>query len=330
MTKDLKWPDGKKAAFSIIDDTDDAELPWIGEIYDVLRASGLRTTKTVWVYPPRDPEFVRGDSLGGNEEYVEFIRGLIESGFEIGLHNVGSGGFTREETKEGIEEFKNLLGFYPRIHINHSYNKENIYSGDKRFGWPFRNLVRLMYSRYSGFEGDIPGSDYFWGDIHKDLIKWSRSLEMDRLNVLDVVPVPYSEPRFDEYANAFFPSTFCPNQDLFKRKVTHKNVEKLIDDRGLSIVYTHFGYYHERGVIDAGFVEACEILESYKQDIWFAPVGEILDYLQVQVGVQPITEWQRMRLEFECLLTRVKYRYFVKLDDFHYKKSLGYRHRADG
>jgi hypothetical protein len=330
MSDNLTWPDGKRAAFTIIDDTDDAELPQIRDIYDILRSSGLRTTKTVWVYSPRDPKFVRGDSLAGSEEYLAFIRELIEQGFEIGLHNVGSGSFNREETVAGIELFNRLLGFYPNIHVNHSYNKENIYSGDERFGWPFRFFVRNMYLGYSGFEGTNPTSDYFWGDIHKSKIRWSRSLEVDRLNLMGLVPIPYSQSRFNEYANYFYPSTFCPNQDIFNKKITRKSIDRLVAEGGLSIVYSHFGYYHERGKIDKGFVDTCAVLNEFRDDIWFAPLGEILSYLEKKNGIREIGTLQRMRLEAECLYTRVKYRYVVRLDDYHYKKSLGFRHRADG
>jgi len=325
----MKWPNGKRAAFAIIDDTDDAELPEISEVYAHLIAAGLRTTKTVWVYPPRDLRYVRGDSLVGSADYTEFVRDLVQRGFEIGIHNVGSGGFTREETIEGIETFEKLLGFYPAIHVNHSYNKENIYSGDKRFGLPFRPVVRKLHSDYTGFEGDMPGSLYFWGDVHKKHIRWSRSLEVDRLNLLRLVNFPYKDRKFSDYCNAFFPSTFCPNQDIFARMVTEENIRKLIDEGGAAIIYTHFGYYHERGTLDEAFVKACDMLALHADDIWFAPVGEILDYLAQQNGIRQISLWARLRLEFECLVTRFKYRYIVPLDDFHYKKSIGMKHRAD-
>lgn len=326
----MKWPHGKKAAFTIIDDTDDAEMPQIREVYAHLRAASLRTTKTVWVYPPRDIDYARGDSLAGNPSYVEFIRELIDYGFEIGIHNVGSGDFTRDETIEGLAIFKDLLGIYPATHVNHSYNKDNIYSGDKRFGLPFRPVMKLLYPKYTGFEGDVVGSPFYWGDIHKHHIRWSRSFEVDRLNLMNVVKFPYSDPRLDDCCNGFYPATFCPNQDLFKRAVTKQKVEQLIAEGGAAIVYTHFGYYHERGTLDSCFVEACEMLGTFADDIWFVPVGELLNYMATQNGVQPISLTARLRLEIECILTRIKYRYLVQLDDLHYKKSLGLGHRADG
>ena len=81
--------------FSIVDDTDDATLENIKPVYDFLYSKGILITKTVWVYPPRDKPS-SGDSLQ-RPEYLEFIRDLHRKGFEIALHNVGSGDYTREE-----------------------------------------------------------------------------------------------------------------------------------------------------------------------------------------------------------------------------------------
>ena len=125
----------KKFNFTIIDDTDDATLENIRPVYDFLTEKGIFITKTVWVYPPRD-KYSKGDSLQ-RTEYTEYIKELHSRGFEIALHNVGSGDYTRNEILKGIEEFKEKLGFYPKIHINHSYNKDSIYGGSKRFNWPF-------------------------------------------------------------------------------------------------------------------------------------------------------------------------------------------------
>lgn len=119
-----RWPNNKNFAFAIVDDTDNSDINNIKPVYDYLYECGLKTTKTVWVYPSRN-QFT-GDSLM-NKEYLEFVKELIDKGFEIGLHNVGSGDFYREEILEGITIFKEKLGHTPRMHINHANNKDNIY-----------------------------------------------------------------------------------------------------------------------------------------------------------------------------------------------------------
>lgn len=323
----INWPNGKKAAFSIIDDTDDAKLPEIRDVYELVAAHGLRTTKTVWVYPVRDKHLFTGDSLLGNPEYLSFIRWLAQRGFEVGLHNVGSGAFTRTEIREGLAHYKRLLGSYPKIHVNHSYNKDNIYGGEKRFTFPLRQIMKRMYPDYSGFEGDVEGSPFFWGDLHKELIEYSRSFELDGLNLLRYTKFPYRDPMYSQYCNLFYPSVFCSNQDLFNHHVTEKSIARLISDGGCSIIYTHLGYYSERGEIDRGFRDRLKLLEKYSDDLWLAPVSEILDHMISQLGVQHLGPMQRFLLECRGLATRVKYRYLVPLDDFHYKSSLGQRHR---
>ncbi|MGE4603290.1 MAG: hypothetical protein AAEJ65_10345 [Planctomycetota bacterium] len=51
----LSWlPDTKKAAFTITDDTDKSSLITVKAVYDLLAKKGIRTTKTVWPFKPRD------------------------------------------------------------------------------------------------------------------------------------------------------------------------------------------------------------------------------------------------------------------------------------
>lgn len=324
----IKWPHGKKAAFSIIDDTDDAVFPDIQQTYSHLIAAGLRTTKTVWVYPVRDTQYFRGHCLQESVGYRSFIKQLQFLGFEIGLHSVGSGNFTRPEIVRGLEYFRETLGNYPRLHVNHSYNKDSIYGGDKRFSFPFNFAVRLLHRNYHGFEGEISSSPHFWGDLHKKHIKYSRSYEVDRFNLMELSPFPYKDAKYVDCCNGFYPAVFCPNPDLFAKLVTETRVKKLVSDGGCSIVYTHLGYFTERCGVDPRFEEIMKMLGSYSKDLWFAPVGEILDHMASQVGLSEILLTQKLRMEALCLWTRLKYRYLLKLDDYHYKRSLGNVHRA--
>lgn len=108
----MKWPNNKKFAFTIIDDTDGGFVNNTKPIYDLLSQLNIKTTKTVWVYPPRD-RFRGGYLLDNN--YFNFIKELQDNGFEIALHNVGSGNFDRNEIRIGIEIFKEKIGYYPKI-----------------------------------------------------------------------------------------------------------------------------------------------------------------------------------------------------------------------
>lgn len=50
----IQWPNNKKFASTIVDDTDNGTIENTKPIYDFLYEHGLIITKTVWVYPPRD------------------------------------------------------------------------------------------------------------------------------------------------------------------------------------------------------------------------------------------------------------------------------------
>src|SRR2546423_1092346 len=66
-------------------------------------------------------------------EYLTFIRQLQSRGVEISLHGVRNAHSGRQQILAGLEEFHRRLGHYPRVHANHSSNRENIYWGAARF-----------------------------------------------------------------------------------------------------------------------------------------------------------------------------------------------------
>ena len=65
-TSKIMWPQGKRFAFTIIDDTDRSNVENIGPVYDFLYENGFITTKTVWPLSPRGSPIGGGDSLGGS------------------------------------------------------------------------------------------------------------------------------------------------------------------------------------------------------------------------------------------------------------------------
>ena len=125
--KPIEFPNGKRFAFSIIDDTDMTTLERVKPLYAILEKYGLRTTKTVWVFESNDESHStnKGDSLN-NPEYRKFVVDLQSKGFEIALHGVRGGSSRRDETLRGLDEFNKELGRYPRMHVNHSINLENL------------------------------------------------------------------------------------------------------------------------------------------------------------------------------------------------------------
>jgi hypothetical protein len=317
-------PEKYDFAFLVIDDTDCARLPEIKEIYDILYDNGMRTNKTVWVYPPRDEPKNFGSSLV-EVDYARWIKKLQRQGFEIGLHNVGSGDFSREEIIEGLKIYEKVLGSRPAIHVNHSYNNDNIYSGERRFSPFFGRILKTLYPNYQGFEGCRPGSNCFWGDIHKELIKYSRNVELPGLNIgdyFDSVPFIYKNKK--EYSNFWYPATFAPNPLIWEKVVTEKSIENLKRKRGAAIVYTHFGYYHLRdGRLDGAFRSSIERLGS--ENGWYVTLSDFLDYQMRFLDISKIelSGAKEIYLDLVTLYTRIKYRFFQKVDDYHFKRELG-------
>lgn len=311
-------------AFIIVDDTDCAILPDIAEVYSLLAKNGIRSTKTVWSFPPKDEPKNYGGSLS-DLDYSEWINNLSEKGFEIGLHNVGSGSFKRREIKQGLNRFHQVLGYNPKIHVNHSYNPDNIYSGDKRFGKFFQVLIRIIYPNYKGFDGENPRSAHFWGDLHKKYIKYSRNIELPSLDIskyFNQLPFIYKNKK--KYSNYWYPVTFAPNPWMWNRLVNKKSIDKLEKNRGIAIVYTHFGYYHlESNEMDAKFVESINYIG--KKNAWCVTISEFLDY-QLSFTENEnleLSNFKEFYLDFVSLLTRFKYRYIIKKDDYHFKRSVG-------
>jgi len=301
--KKINWPDGKKFAFTIIDDTDNSTIENIKPIYQLLNEQNIKTTKTVWVYGSRD--HFTGSSLQDNE-YLNFIRSLKKQGFEIQLHNVGSGSFERDEIVHGVELFKEKMGHYPSMHINHSSNPDNIYWGYKRYSVIFRWLMKLFFGKRRLYYGDDEGSTYFWGDIHKKHIKYTRNRVYNSINTLKMDPkMPFREKN-KPYANYIFSSADGHTVEEFNSLVTNKNIDQLEKEGGLCIVYTHFasGFVQEDGSVNDKFKKKIEYLAS--KNGWYVPASDILDHLlKAKKNKSYVSPFYTFKLDFIWFFQRV-------------------------
>jgi hypothetical protein len=296
----LHYPQNKKFAFTIIDDTDNSTVKAVEPVYDLLYSLRLRTTKTAWVYPPRGR--FTGDCLL-DTEYLAFIRRLMRQGFEVAMHNVGDGAFTRAEIAEGLEIWRRLLGTYPRIQINHSQNLDNIYWGPKRFSAPL-SWIYLAIQRHS--QGDDPDAQCFWGDLAKKHITYIRNLTFNHINTAACDPrMPYSVRSKAKSANLWFSSSDGETAEDFVRLLSPTNLDTLERDGGVSIVYTHFASgFVKDGEVAAAVRERLEDLAS--RPGWFVPAGVILDRLQElhETSDDP-GYWYRLRLDTQWAVDRV-------------------------
>lgn len=300
------YPDGKKFAFSIIDDTDEATLENIRPVYDFLHSLGLRTTKTVWVLPAVDTDARpnRGYTLE-DTDYLEYILKLNKWGFEIAFHGARGGDSTRQEIINSLEIFNDTIGYYPRIHINHFINRDNLYWGaDKLDCLPLKLLYRLFYDRKK-YSGHKPDSEYFWGDIAKKHIEYSVNFSFHNINILTINPaIPYHDPR-RKYVNLWFHTSDGGSVTSFNNLLSEDNLDRLERENGVCIVYTHFGkQFCKNGELNQMTKERLQDLVS--RDGWFAPASEILDHLnRNRTGPIELSNLKRILLELKWLIEKI-------------------------
>jgi len=271
------FPDEKKFAFTVFDDTDNATVENVKPVYDLLYSCGIKTTKSVWVYPPRGS--YKGSSLQ-DKEYLSFIHQLRDRDFEIGLHGVGDGLFTRQEIRDGLDQFKEKIGYYPRIHANHAANPDNLFWREKRFEWPISLLYRLLSGRKSERGGESHINNCFWGDFAKQHIKYIRNLTFNGINTIASDPkMPYQINRTAEFTNLWFSSSDGHSVEQFTELISPGNVERLAKDGGVCIVYTHFasGFVNDAGKVNPQFEKNIRYLAQ--KGGWFVPATTLLDHL---------------------------------------------------
>lgn len=274
----ITWPDGKRFAFTIVDDTDHATLDRVRPVYALLRELGLRTTKTVWVFPsPADSPWAGNDTLEDGA-YLAFIRELRADGFEIALHGVRGISSERAMVRAGLERYRELLGEWPRVHVNHSRNADNVHWGRARLP-RWRLALGLHGSLAEPTFGHVEGSGHFWGDLLREHVTYVRGRCFPGLNTLKYDPyMPAHEPRFP-YVKLWFSCSNGETPGEFLRLLHSDHQDRLEEEGGLAIVYTHFGL--------PGFVRDGEVAPEFAEVLgalaarpgWFQPVSTVLDHL---------------------------------------------------
>lgn len=304
----MEFPDGKRFAFSILDDTDDSTLANVKPVYAALRDVGMRTTKTVW--PMGCPEgsrlFFAGETLN-DAAYLRFVHELADQGFEIASHGATMESSLRERTLRGFEFLKNEFGSYPRLFCNHGFNRDNLYWGHKRFQ---SALFRKIFSWTPGhrsirYYGDDENSPYFWGDIAHTHIQYIRNFTFRRLNMLEANPdMPY-RLRGTKYVNFWFSTSDAPDVRAFNRLLTCERLDQLERDGGACIVSTHLGKgFATNGKLDPDTERILRYLSRKRG--WFVPVSELLDYLRGKQGGGELSDWTRLKLEWLFILDKLK------------------------
>ena len=81
----IQWPEGKKFAFTIFDDTDAATVANTSPVYALLRDLGFRTTKSVWPLAETEPAVAVGGANCAEDAYRAWALQLQAEVFETGF-----------------------------------------------------------------------------------------------------------------------------------------------------------------------------------------------------------------------------------------------------
>lgn len=301
-----RFPDGKTFAFTVFDDTDLSTVQNVEPVYRFLAEIGMRSTKSVWPLGSVSEGRYGGESLA-DSEYLRFVRRLQDAGFEIALHGVRNYDSSRNLVGEGLRRYREELGTFPRVHANHSSNRDNIYWGLARLSSTAARLCYSVATRFrqkESFCGHIEKSRYFWGDLCRDHIDYVRNFVLNEINVERINPtIPYHDPA-RPYVNWWFSSCEGGDVNTFCAMLREEQQDQLEAEGGVCIMYTHFAGGFVNGGLHPRFAELMRRLA--KRNGWFVPVSTLLDFLRAEKKGNNIPARELARLEQRWLMYKMR------------------------
>jgi hypothetical protein len=292
----VRWPDNRTFAFTIFDDPDGQSYEDGQRVYGLLGDLGLRTTRGVWPGAPRREPNSEGETCA-SAPYRQHTSELQRAGFEVGYHNTTKHSSTRSETEQGLDAFQEYFGHDPVAMANH-YNAEAIYWGPARLSSSVRHVYNVATAgRTAGRHfGECEGSPHFWGDLCRERLRYCRNFVYRQINTLAVCPwMPYRDP-LKPFVQAWYASSEGSRCETFVETLAERHQDRLEEEGGACIMYTHFGHgFVRHGQIDRRF--SALITRLSRKNGWFVPVSILLDYLHSQRGTPEISDADRRTLE---------------------------------
>jgi hypothetical protein len=308
MSAPARWPDGKTFAFTVFDDTDNMTRDVGTRVYGLLADLGFRTTKSVWpIRGAVDPTI--GGATCADPAYRAWAQSLQAQGFEIALHGVSYASAERAEIAAGLAAFRDHFGHDPYSHANHADSLDSLYWGEARLSGPARLAYRALTRAPPGrWQGHVPGSPYFWGDLCRERVRYVRNFVFGDVDTLARCPrMPYHDPA-RPFVNYWFASTEGSDVRSFGRALSERNQDRLEAAGGACVMYTHFASGFVDGTTpDPRFVRLMTRLAA--KGGWFVPVATMLDHLRAAgSGGGTITAAERARLERAWLRHKLRTR----------------------
>jgi hypothetical protein len=125
------------------------------------------------------------------------------------------------------------------------------------------------------------------------------------INTIKACPImPYFDAK-RPYVNNWFASSEGSDCRAFCRTISGANQERLEEEGGACIMYTHFGRgdFYGGGQINLNFRKLMERMS--RRNGWFVPVSTILDYIEGERGRHVISGKERNRLERKWLIHKI-------------------------
>jgi hypothetical protein len=304
MNPAVPWPGGKRFAFTVFDDPDSCSEE-SRSVYHFLADLGFRTTMAVWPIGPLRERNSPGETCA-EPGYREHALRLQSLGFELGYHNAAPHSCTRDEIARSLELFRDYFGAWPSAAANH-YNADAMYWGTARVRAGTRRTIYELATlgRYRGrFAGHVESSPHFWGDLCRQRIRYYRNLVFRDINTLKACPYqPYSDPQ-RPFVNAWFCSAEGKDRPAYVRTISEANLDRLEQEGGMCIMYTHFGLgFVDGGKLHPEFTRLMTLLS--RRNGWFAPVTTVLDHLRSIHGGGVIPERELARMESKWLRAKL-------------------------
>ncbi len=299
----VAWPENRRFAFTVFDDTDDGTLDNVPHVYACLRDLGFRTTKSVWpLAGQRSAELVGGETCA-HPGYAAWVQQLQQQEFEIAMHNATFHSSTREDTRRAFTRFAELFGTYPRSLANHTTCREGMYWGPHRVSGVHRLAYNVLtqFRKAGRFRGHDPEDPHFWGDLCRDHIDYVRNFTFAEVDTLGACPfMPYFDPD-RPWVKAWFAGSEGADCRSYLRTIDERAQDRLEQSGGACVMYTHFGKgFYQEGALDRRFVELMERLA--RRPGWFVPVSQLLDYIaQARGGIHILKRAERTWLERKWL-----------------------------